>query len=125
MTTVVVDASGFAKLVREEPESDRFATWHEAFLTEGGRILAPHIVRYELGQVLARSGQPAAARASLLEVCFTGVEFADGKPEDFAPPLTYYDAAYLALAVGSGAELVTYDAELTKAAKGKVRVVSP
>lgn len=116
------------KAVQDEGHSPTFRLWL-AWAHEGRHdLLAPHLLRYELGHVLARlTGWTAERRATALEYLVRGVRWADGTGvEDFAPPLTYYDGSYLALARAVGATLVTYDASLLKAAaRAKVPAISP
>jgi predicted nucleic acid-binding protein len=80
--------------------------------------MAPHLVRYELGNLLCKADLSRTQRADLLEATLVGVQFVDAAGAfDHAPPLTYCDAAYLAAASDLNATLVTYDEVLLKAAR--------
>lgn len=130
--TVVVDASALGKLLAEERHTAAFQAWHDGFLEAGGRLLAPHLLRYELGNQLVKKARTdtrlePALRARYLEMVLVGLQFADGVgSESLAPPLTYYDAAYVSLARSLRVPLVSYDDKMLAAAKRiKVRTLSP
>ena len=130
--TTVLDASALGKRLAEEQHTAAFNAWHDKFLAGGGRAVAPHILRYELGNLLTKKARTDSLltperRERLLEVTLLGLQFAEGSgTEGFAPPLSYYDAAYVALARSLKATLVTYDDKMVAAAKkAKVRVLSP
>ncbi|MEK6985035.1 MAG: type II toxin-antitoxin system VapC family toxin [Candidatus Thermoplasmatota archaeon] len=137
MTTTeayVLDASAAAKRVAgvEEPSVEALNAWWNDRLEHGADFLAPHLLRYELGHLLARKAREdarltPALREEMLRQVLLGVRFADGSgTENHAPPLTYYDASYLALARATKATLVTYDDVLTKEAKNaRLKVFAP
>lgn len=128
----VVDASAIAKLVQDEEHSEALRRWHRTTLDAGGRMLAPHLLRYEVGNLLVRNASrlpdaSPSARQDLLARMLLGYQFADAAGiEAFAPPLSFYDAAYVALAHSLKATLVTYDDRMLGAArKAKVKTLSP
>ena len=130
--TFVVDASALGKRFADERHTADYNAWHDALLAAGGRIVAPHLLRYELGNLLARKARSDPSllpdrRGKLLEVAFVGIQFADAASiEAFAPPLSFYDAAYVALAHSLKATLVSYDDRMLAAArKAKVKTSSP
>jgi predicted nucleic acid-binding protein len=121
-----------AKRLAEEAHTEAFNAWLDGFLAAGGRVLAPHILRYELGNLLAKKARTEPAltpghRENLLREALVGVQFADGVGiEESAPPLSFYDAAYLALARSLKSALVTYDSRLLAAArKARLKTISP
>jgi predicted nucleic acid-binding protein len=123
-----VDASALVKATRDEAGRDAFLAWLRQARQANLDLLAPHLLRYELGNFLAR--QPsldAAGRQQVLDDLLLGFRFADGDGSfAYAPPLTFYDASYLALAAATGSTLVSYDSALLAAArKAKIRTFSP
>lgn len=119
MPATVVDASAVAAVLFEEPEAAPVV----ASVT--GRLVAPTLLRYELASVCAtkliRHPEQATqidARWRLLDqLAIDCVE-----PDWHELPqlarrwaLSVYDAAYLQLALKSGARLVTLDARLAAA----------
>lgn len=127
-TSFVLDTSAVVKGIKMEEHSPAFRAWMLQALGRNDDLLAPHILRYELGQVLARTTRwEATLRRNTLDRLLVGIRFVDGdQAEEHAPPLSFYDASYLALAKTLKATLVTYDATLAKAAKAaKVSVLAP
>lgn len=128
-TDHVLDASALAKRFLDQSHAADYRAWHAKAILRS-QLVAPNLIRYELGQVLSReAGSDLEVRASLLRHVLAGLAFEDpepGQPFAFTPPLSYYDAAYLALAKGRSCTLVTYDAKLLKAAKANdVPTLSP
>ncbi len=119
----VVDSSGLVKAVIDEAHSQEFRRWLTEMLEEGADLLAPHLLRYEFGNILAsiaktRPDWTPEIRARLLHAATLGFTFVDGEgTEQIAPPCTYYDASYVALAKAASAVLVTFDDEMRKTAK--------
>ena len=117
----VVDASALAAVLFGEPEAERVAA-----LLEGHPLMAPTLLPYELANVCRRKvaageGEPEALLAALSLLGRLDVRLLDVDPVDtarlaLATGLTAYDAAYLGLARALGAELVTLDAALARAA---------
>lgn len=117
----VMDASAAAKLFLNEPATPHFRAWYVQVSLQTEGLLAPSLLRYELGQILVREDRrDAAKRRDVLDQATAGLVFDDRTASaafDHAPPLSFYDAAYLALALDAKAALVTYDRELLAAAK--------
>jgi predicted nucleic acid-binding protein len=133
-TEYIIDASAAAKRFAGagEPSVKQLNDWWDEALSRGAGFLAPHLLRYELGNVLAKRarGDPglnAPLREHLLQETLLGVRFVDGEGiAALAPPLTFYDASYLALARSAQATLVSYDGELLRHAKAAgVAVLTP
>ena len=76
---------------------------------------------------MRRAGHLSKGGSSRLAPTLARVELHPGLGDiwPWAGKLTACDAAYLALAMRLGAELVTYDAHLAAAAKDVVPVVAP
>lgn len=116
----VVDASAIASLLFGEPRGSEVA---EAL--EGRELIAPTLLRYELGSVcLKKREQYFEARDSLLlassfldrmNLREVGVVEKDVIELAEQNRLTYYDASYLWLARELGADLITLDARLREA----------
>ena len=107
---VVVDASALVKLMADEEWAPELRKWVVEMHARGARFHAPHLIRYEVGHFLAtRTRDTAPVRVRRLAMALAGVLFSDGESEPFAPPLTYYDASYVALAKAIRAPLVSYD----------------
>lgn len=126
-TSFVVDASALLKVVKEEEHSPAMRAW-VLQAAQRDDLLAPHVLRYEVGALLARmSGFPPGLRRQLRDTLLVAIRFLDGDgAEEHAPPLSYYDASYLALAQTIGATLVTYDEVLAKKARAAgVAVLQP
>lgn len=124
----VLDASALLKALTTETESAAFRQWLRAAGTQRASLLAPHLLRYEVGQFLCRQpGLTAQHREEAQAMALRGVAFADAdRVHAHAPPLTFYDASYLALAIATKSSLVTYDQGLARAArKANVAVVAP
>ena len=116
----VVDASALASMLFGEPEGTGIAE-----VLEGKRLVAPTLLRYELGSVCLKKRQlyPAMKESYLRALTLLDrlrvreVEVVEGEVIELAERkrLTYYDACYLWLAEELGAELVTLDARLRRA----------
>lgn len=121
-TDWVMDASIAVKLLQREQDSQTVI----AFLAglEDLRLLAPALLRYEVGQVCIRNKQ-TGIEEKLLDL---GNVVDTVEPDDVAAhasSLSYYDAAYLALAIEQKAGLLTADDKLRKAAKKRGIPVGP
>lgn len=121
MTPVkVVDASAVGAVVFNEPDADRIAS----ALT--GRLVSPTLLRYELASICLNKLKlhvsqhetilAAYRLAEGLEIEYLEVDYAGLAPMAHRARITVYDAAYLWLATGLAAELVTLDKRLAKAA---------
>lgn len=126
----VVDASAFAKVFLEQPGSHAFREWRRKALLRGLPLLAPTLLPYELGNVLLREfkGERRKWDPALTEILL-GVSLelpSFARVFLAAEGLTFYDAAYLALAQERGATLVSYDRDLlARAAKAGCPTLSP
>ncbi len=122
MTDVrVVDASAVAALLFEEPEADAIAV-----RLDGAQLVAPSLLGFELANVcVMKCRRHPLQRAEILAgfdlrhrlgVETIAVDHADvvALAERFR--LTVYAASYLCLARRLGAEIVTLDAALQRAA---------
>ena len=117
---VVVDASAIASLLFGERRGAEVAE-----VLEGRELVAPTLLRYELGSVCLKKRELYPESRDSLMVAFSlldrlrlhevavvekaVVELAEQKN------LTYYDASYLWLALKLRAELVTLDSRLREA----------
>jgi predicted nucleic acid-binding protein len=120
--TVVVDASALAALLFGEPEGPAVAR-----RMEGRPLLAPTLLRYEMASVCVKKiGEEPEQAAGLLSALRLmprmGIREVQMPAEGLAEVaresgLTAYDAAYLWLAREMGAQLVTLDRRLRKAAE--------
>lgn len=117
----VVDASALAALLFGEPEADTVAA-----ALAGARLTAPALLAFELANVCLikqrrHPDQRAALRTAFglrgrLAVEEVAVEHDAVLDLAAASGLTAYDASYLWMARQLGAELVTLDRQLAKAA---------
>ncbi len=117
----VVDASAMAALTFDEPGADRIGE-----RLTGSRLVAPVLLSFELANVCAtksrrhpelRGALNAAFRHRIrLHVQELAVDHDDVLDLAIANGLSAYDAAYLWLARNLGAELVTLDRRLARAA---------
>ena len=122
MTAVkVVDASALAALLFGEPEAEAAAA-----RLDGARLVAPSLIAYELANVCLTKCRRHPDRREAILAAFRlrarlGVEELAVDPAReldlaLATGLTAYDASYLYLARRLGAELVTFDKALGRAA---------
>lgn len=122
MTAVkVVDASALAAVLFNEPEADAIAD-----RLAGARLVAPGLLAFELANVcLMKSRRRPEDRPALLAafrlrhrlgIDHVAVDHDDALELAVATGLTAYDASYLWLAQDLGAELVTLDRPLARAA---------
>lgn len=129
----VIDASALGKRLRDEPQSPALNDWLDERLQHNDDLLAIPFLRYEVGNILVKLVKEGVIDLDPMErerrigIAMLGIRSADAKQASrFAPPLSYYDAGYLALAHATGATLVTYDKELAAAARDNgVEVVAP
>lgn len=121
MAVKAVDASALAALLFGEPEAEAVAA-----RLDGARLIAPPLLSFELANVCLIKARRHPEQREALTAAFRlrarlGVEEMavdhDGALEAAAATgLTAYDASYLWLARQLGAELVTLDRQLAKAA---------
>lgn len=115
-TDWVVDASVAVKLLALEEDSEVLREFFSQ-LPAGSRLLAPSLLRYEVGHALSKHATVPNLEYLLAHGLAT-VERTD--PVDVATSqgnLSYYDAAYLALAIEQKAGLLSADERLRKAAR--------
>ncbi len=101
-------------------------------LPDGHQLWAPHLIDAEVGQALranARAGRIASGRAkkALAEFAEMPVRRVEHEPLlhgawEMRDNVSFYDALYLALARMMEQPLLTFDARLAKAAKGRAKV---
>ncbi len=121
MADEVVDASVLAAIAFAEPRVEEAAN-----LLAGATLHAPTLLAYELASVALRKSrlnphlQPALVAALedalALDLVWADVDQAAAFELALDLDLTSYDASYLYLARSLGADLVTFDAKLSKAA---------
>lgn len=122
MTVVkAVDASAIAALLFGEPEGEVVAR-----RLDGARLVAPSLITFELANVCLMKGRRNPDQRDRLVAAFLlrerlGVEAMEVDHDGVVAlaeqtRLTAYDASYLWLARRLGAELVTLDAALARAA---------
>lgn len=112
--TFVVDASSLAKLFLEDEGFQALRRWFRETVQGGGELLGPPLLRYEIGNVVQREydDAPVEDRVEIVVEALRHVRLEDvdaGDCFEAAGELTFYDAAYLALARSRGATLVTWD----------------
>ncbi|HEX2022069.1 MAG TPA: type II toxin-antitoxin system VapC family toxin [Candidatus Thermoplasmatota archaeon] len=120
---LVLDAGvGIRILLEDQPGHAQARDAFGAALKRGRRVLAPQLYLFEVGNVLARAQGKAERRAAALDAAHALVDVADLQPASFHRALsvaadgklTFYDAAYLALAEQQGGVLWTEDREILK-----------
>ena len=121
MTQFVVDSSAFSALLFAEPDGLEIAS-----RLEGGRLLAPSLLILELANVALKKCNlglltPEQVTSSFIRFHRFNVELHEVDMDAcFATALrhrlTAYDASYLLLSRNTGAELVTLDRKLARAA---------
>ena len=126
MSDVVLDASVLLKWFHTDGEADveQATRLRSAFEAGQLNVLVPSLVWLELLNVAARrfrwSMDPLERLANQLQgFGFTVIEPDLGRVARWAAVgMTAYDAAYVAVAEQSGAQLITADAELVRLAPG-------
>jgi len=124
MRATVIDASAVAAVLFDEPEAEPIAA------SVSGKLVAPHLLRYELASVCTTKRIRNPARADEIQNRYRLLDQLD---IDYVEPdwpdlprlaqrwaLSAYDAAYLQLALIRRAPLVTLDARLAAAWDGAV-----
>ncbi len=124
MRATVIDASAVAAVLFDEPEAEPIAE------SVAGRLIAPHLLRYELASVCttkrirhpARSDEIQSRYGLLdqLDISYVESDWRDLPRLAQRWALSAYDAAYLQLALARNAPLVTLDARLAAAWDGAV-----
>ena len=126
---IVVDASAVLEVLLRTPAA---ASIEDRILGPGESLHAPHLIDLEVAQVLRRYAQRreiSAARADRSLELFAQFPITRHSHEPLLERiwrlrenLTAYDAAYVALAEGLGAPLLTSDERIAKA-KGHKAIV--
>ena len=126
---IVVDASAILEVLLSTPDSARVA---ERLFRAGETLHAPHLLDIEVAQVLrryARAGELDSARGlealeDLIDLPLTRYPHNLLLPRmwELRQNLTAYDAAYVALAEGLEAPLVTLDSALASVREHHARV---
>jgi predicted nucleic acid-binding protein len=124
LNEAVLDASVVLKWFRSEGEENVLAAHELRKRFEAGelRVFAPPLLWLEILNVAARRWLWSAAQLDQLAAALPELGFELIEPELpgiarwVAAGLTAYDAAYVAVAEGAGAQLITDDAEILRAA---------
>jgi predicted nucleic acid-binding protein len=124
VTEAVLDASVVVKWFRSEGEANvEVARTLRAQLAAGElHVLAPPLIWLELINVAARRWAWSLTKLEQLAQALTGLGFELIEPDIAtlarwaASGLTTYDAAYVAVAEQSGAQLISDDAEIARLA---------
>jgi predicted nucleic acid-binding protein len=126
---IVVDASAALEVLLRTPAA---ASIEDRILNPGESLHAPHLIDLEVAQVLRRyaiRGEISAARAERSLELFAQFPITRHSHEPLLARiwrlrenLTSYDAAYVALAEGLGAVLVTRDERIAKVKGHKASV---
>lgn len=131
-TLVVPDASVLLKWVLQgdgEPDRDAALGLRAAWLDERCELIVPTLWLYEVGNVLGLK-RPADADAFLHALADLGLQ--EAAPHGYLPAIvtlmrqrkvTFYDAAYHALAIHVGGTMVTADAAYVRRARAAGSVV--
>ncbi|MHB8586223.1 MAG: type II toxin-antitoxin system VapC family toxin [Thermoplasmatota archaeon] len=128
LSCIVLDASVLAKTVLVEPESESVIDAMSRAATAGVQLRTPSLARYEVGnailQVSRRSMESMDVEAGIAHaLALVEESYPRGSVSAWARKydLTFYDAAYLAMAKESsdGARLCTFDKKLGAAAQAE------
>lgn len=112
-----VDTSWLAKLFLDEPGSEEVREAYREAVDAAEPILAPTLLPYELGRTVQREYGSEAPGEGLeaLDLALRNVRLVEPEPStvlEVAGPLTYYDAAYVAVAQEHGTALRTGDDDM-------------
>lgn len=126
---IVADASAVVEVVLNSPVGELIA---DRLLDPGETVAAPHLLDLEVVQVLRRyahGGELDPVRAQMAIEDFTGLPIVRYPHEplvsriwELRDNLTAYDAAYIALAEGLDAPLLTRDSRLADSPTHRARV---
>lgn len=121
MASQVIDASALAALLFGEPAAEEVAS-----RIRGNDLIAPPILSYEVASVCLKKMRSHPQQRKLLLEAFSLRDMVPVREVDVVPGellriaeetgLTVYDAAYVWLAESLGAELVTLDKVVIRAA---------
>lgn len=124
---LVLDASvGIRIVVQEEPGHEEASACYDAAANQGWDVVTTDLFPYEVGNVLSR-GKGQAGRAPRLLDALQLAEVRRPSPNTFVRALavagegklSFYDAAYLALAEEADGLVWTEDRELLKRYPGR------
>ncbi len=110
-----MDASIACKLIKPEADSAAVRLF-VAGLHENTRLVAPGHLRYEVGNACLRNHAVVDLEAHLTHLAAVVDTINPRDVARFTEGLSYYDAAYLALAIEQKAGLLTADDKMRKAA---------
>jgi predicted nucleic acid-binding protein len=122
---IVPDASVLLKWIlqsEDEPDHDRALELKAAWLEETCELVVPSLWVFEVGNILGRK-HPAGAASLLQGMLDLGIR--EEPPHGYAPAIlglmrqhavTFYDAAYHALAIRHGGTMITADRAYVKQA---------
>lgn len=119
----VVDASSLGKLIADEPGADAFRAWFFATSESDAELEAPELLWYEFGRLVQRllPDEDADVIADIVTAHTMPFHLrrpAPGTAAAYASRgLTFYDAAYVAVAEERGSILVTSDKPMAKVAR--------
>jgi len=127
---VVVDSSAVVALLADAGPAGQ---WVES-LTVSAALFAPHLLPFEVGNVLRRQAQAGILDASAATLAHADLvalpidlypyEVLADRAWELRANLTSYDAAYVALAELLAAPLVTLDERLARAPGPRCRIVT-
>lgn len=126
----VLDASAVAKLFLNEVHSDALRDWFFERRLAGDELLAPPLLPFEIGHTIhVGLGRSGAEGRDVLDAALRGIKLvgsALGDSFDLLDSCTFYDAAYVALAIRAKSPLVTYDERMRRLGRRLgVSAVSP
>jgi predicted nucleic acid-binding protein len=133
---LVVDSSVLVKWFVPEGELHVAEAWAllEGHLNDVAVLAAPEIARLEVNSALKRRGfahdqlLDACDRLDMVRLCWRGLDAAlarDAADLSARFALTPYDAAFAALALDLGVELVTEDLRLAESGACPMRLLGP
>jgi predicted nucleic acid-binding protein len=126
MAVRVVDASALGAVVFGEPQAEEIAG-----LLKGALLIGPTLLPFEMASICLKKIKAHPSKRALilkaynasemLDLEYLEVEYQEVIALAEQTGLTTYDSAYLWLARQTGGLLVTLDAKLRLAAKGKIK----
>lgn len=130
MTTIYVDTSAWATLVKEEPESETFAGYVDGRLDAGDDFVSSALLMTEMGRLAERFAVDRTVLADALDevnLFVPDMSVYRDAGRLVGPSLRSLDALHLAHCVALDADLLaSYDARLLAAARGLgIRTISP
>lgn len=122
MPVKVVDASAVAAVLFGEPEAERIVERIDGFALAAPRLLQFEIASVCLKKIRLHPGNRSAILSAFSLLSEMAIEPADVSPAEVVllaerTKLTAYDAAYVWLARALGADLISLDEKLLRAAR--------